>query len=675
MHIKALTHIMSVITTTNMNTTSIFDSVIPESIKTIDQYLSENVDVFGGQTDQLDELIEELDPSYLSTKPSELIFEELTSSEQYSADRMVGSGRDFYMDSFISKHPTAQRAFANSYESGEKKGRIRVPIEFAPQGHEPNPTVVSHLRNNGYSTDSNSYAKGLASKEILVGNPERGIPFQKRVVQKRIGAVLKETGAHPDTVRSYENDPIRKSASENQYDMIITHRAHDIYGGSTGRGWTSCANMRRGEKGYGGPASKKMKDEINNHTHMVYLVPRGGDVDKQAIGRVSFKHHTSLSSNHQTIFPENAVYGDAPHGFREAAAAKMEELFPHSKREVYVKNSNVYNDNGKMFHFPDNEAEPATVDAAWKHLKGLGKSLDMKDHHFGKLKALVVPGQKYASTELNRLSKTLQGANDVISQGNFHHSVDAINDVSYEIPQSQHHAATGIGSPEAQHNHTMMLINKAASQFDPKNPDHLKLASNIGGRPFGNHIQGELRGAIKRHALSGSCVTADDVCDKIRIHDAFGEYKTTKINIDEKHKLGAYPLKKVAETLASRNELTSDNFQRAYHSLSSMHRGGGNLYDHVVKLENQNVPGASALVNSVASGLSDRLKEGIRGEYSVAQAFHYTKPENRARLADAMGISDHKAFLRPHLKAIKAFDKEIEERQKQRELEQQANPE
>jgi hypothetical protein len=69
---------------------------------------------------------------------------------------------------------------------------------------DADPDVVEHLNNHGW--DVKDYQKGIAHKTIQVGNPDRGIPMREKVVEKKIGSILDETGATPEIKKSFIND-------------------------------------------------------------------------------------------------------------------------------------------------------------------------------------------------------------------------------------------------------------------------------------------------------------------------------------------------------------------------------------------------------------------------------------------------------------------------------------
>jgi hypothetical protein len=125
-----------------------------------------------------------------------VITEELTDKEKYDADKMerAAYGRSAYLSAFLSKHPAAQQAF---YSSSEKNRRVRIPVTIK-NSYEPHPDVAPHLSSHGWSVDKDSYSNGMATKSIQsFGDPEKGIPAGVKLVQKKIGSILNDTGAHP----------------------------------------------------------------------------------------------------------------------------------------------------------------------------------------------------------------------------------------------------------------------------------------------------------------------------------------------------------------------------------------------------------------------------------------------------------------------------------------------
>lgn len=642
-------------------------------VSSIEALLLERIKTFHGIDDDITLFIESIEVPF-EEPTAQLIFEELTDSEQYDADRMKGSGHSYYSDVFLSKHPKAKEAFDRARSDGERSGRIRIPVDIHPDNIKPSERVTSHLSLHGYSTTPEMYSKGLAHKEVVVGDPERGIPFQKKLVQKRIGAVLKETGASQEITDHYANDPVRQSATNHQYDIIFSNNNRDLYGMSTGRSWVSCGTMRKNCETFNGngPAAKKMKDEINNHTHVAYLVPRGGDVDKEAIGRLLFKHHTSIESGHETLFPESHVYGSPPANFAKIADSVVSSLYTR-KPELYAKNSNVYNDDGKQFRFPEGRVSPEHVDSMYAHVKSNVKKSDTrKKYYLGQVMSSVVAGEKYKSTDLNRLSKQLKLVSEHNNEGNFIGAAKAISDIHDSVDKDMHHGLS-FGTSNSQ---LPDLISSTAKLFDAKNPEHLKYISGIQYSESGQ-IRHDLRSEVVRNVTAKEVRTPEEFADAAALHSAFSMTSaSTPIKIASDHKFGSNAIEKTSRLLGERGILTMDNFHRVYSSLRNHNRARGNFYDHAVRLERSDVPGASELIGEIGKKFREQINDrySSRGEESAAGALHYSKPETRERLADAIGIADHKEFVKPYVNTFRERDRKLKELMAQAEENKKANP-
>lgn len=398
--------------------------------------------------------------------------EELTPNEKAKADRMRESGRDYYLEDFHSSHPEAQKVFQE--QRGDKPFSARIPIELTESSGAPHTKVTDFLSSKGHVVPHEMYRKGLIPVHTRVGNPEQGIPYREKVVDTRISKVLEQHNAPEDVVKAYTNDPFRKGAKSTQYDAILTAHHHDIVGASTGRGWLSCANIRKGvgEKFDGnGPAAKKMEGEVNNMTHHIYLVPRGGNVDTDAVARASYKLHTGVSTNHKTLIPDNKVYGDAPADFLPKANEIVGKLFHKHDDEIYKKHDDVYSDNGKPFHIPA-IVKPEAVDAAFKTV-----SKDKDEFKKARVIGLVNPDHKYKSTILNTAAKSFRGIREAGNSGNFPLVAKSVYDAHYDAPEKTHYHFA-YDNP-----HTKDIIHNAVtSTFDYKNPDHVSALTYLSGR-------------------------------------------------------------------------------------------------------------------------------------------------------------------------------------------------
>lgn len=274
-------------------------------------------------------------------------------------------------DVFLAQHPVAEKMFA---KGGEKRDwQIRYPVKFSSAGNlQPDSKVVTFLRRElKCRVDLEDYTKGVCRRKTMVGDVSRGIPMKEKEIVISIGKLLDREEAPDNIKKAYMNDPFRKSSGTVDYDIIITGHPIDIYGGSTGRGWTSCMDV--GDKTFKDDdnehherlvgttktpqpshhydtenAANFIKKDINHQHHMAYLVPRGGDIDHDAIARTSYKLHMSLTGgNKTTLLPENTVYGDPPEGFLKKANEIMEELF-EVEEGIFSITTEAYCDSSRL---------------------------------------------------------------------------------------------------------------------------------------------------------------------------------------------------------------------------------------------------------------------------------------------------------------------------------------
>jgi hypothetical protein len=199
------------------------------------------------------------------------------------------------------------------------------------------------------------YKKGL----IVIGKKFKnadGIETIKPVTFS-IGKLLRMNGASPDLIHRFTVDPFRSGKGES-FDIIVTGHPIDIYGASTGRGWTSCANLKdktdeieQGDEDHGDEygyepdyAAAHIGHDIHQHVHIAYLVPSGGDIDHDAVARVTFKPHAKMGGIKTTLISENRVYGNPPAGFLQKANEIVGSMFK-IESGFYVQHKDTYVDD------------------------------------------------------------------------------------------------------------------------------------------------------------------------------------------------------------------------------------------------------------------------------------------------------------------------------------------
>lgn len=275
---------------------------------------------------------------------SELLWEELTKEQKDKVDEW-GDG-------------SAARTIS-SHVFPKDQDRIEIPLEMEQPPAVPHPDVQKHLEDNGYNISD--YRGGFAT--------------DKYGRSTSIGKILNKTKASPEITNAFMNDPQRAASSVAQPKIIISRHPHDVAGMSTDRGWRSCMEMKGPNTG-GGINQRFLQHDIQNGTHVAYLVrPEDNDI-KKPMARIALKPFhadsdlTGFDVDHTILRPESRVYGIGAKGddddnsasgvdsaivssFKNTVKKWTNQNFP-MKDDVstYEKNDKVYNDDGKSTIVP-----------------------------------------------------------------------------------------------------------------------------------------------------------------------------------------------------------------------------------------------------------------------------------------------------------------------------------
>lgn len=576
----------------------------------------------------------------LNKKPSYL-GEELTPTHQRGADRMVDNGHSHYQSKFLIDHAAPDTYNKFQYDPHTSKKVIRIPVTLNQDKADPSHTVHNFLKEKGYNIkDTESYRAGLAHKEIVTGNPDKGIPYRSKQQPYKIGSLLQKHDAPDSVVHAYTHDPVRASGKNNDFDIVLSNHPHDVYGMSTGRGWTSCASLDSP-----GPAAKHMSDEINNHTHVAYLVPRGGNHDTDAVARLAFKHHTALSAEvehgpsigttsykpkHQTLVSEGTVYGQAPTDFRTVAEHEVRKLFP-MKNDIYVKNPHVYNDNGKQLHVQEgNKVSSEQLDTAWKQIPKESK------HHLYQHVGLE---GKFKSKNLRDVQTALKTIT-AEPTGNFVDDIDRVTHATYGLDSDQKYNGIDRNANITQdmlHHH----MQKVMSGFDINNSEHnqsLRIISH--DHPLRHKLYAGLSNTIK------PVRTPEEFENVNKIHKVLGNRSAESIDLAPDHQLGGDPFK----TLAKSGVLKDVNdYKKAYYSTYQHSEVKDNWYGHIHRLADENMPNAHLALQDASHELDHIYKrgDGSNGAFSYMSmnpnARHYYS--NQLGHDPAALMEKHKDYL------------------------------
>lgn len=293
------------------------------------------------------------------------ILEELTPRQKKKVDSWSGSNEA----DEISRHVFP-----------EGNDRVYIPLENAPDNPdrttEPDYRVEDHLKKHGYSV--HDYAKGIARKQITVGNPQKGVPFQTKEQHVSIGKVLQSTNAPDHVKHAFANDTNRQGAHiGGDYHVVVSKHPYDVAGASTDRGWTSCMDMNAAGKC--GNHSDQIENDIKYGTHAAYLVHKNDHNIENPVARVMLKPFRSEDSDHTILRPEEKVYGvstrkagDAGNVIKNKAQEDLlhtlhqwtDKNYPAKPAEVYRKHHGVYDDDMKTLHYDKSQK---SLDAISKH--------------------------------------------------------------------------------------------------------------------------------------------------------------------------------------------------------------------------------------------------------------------------------------------------------------------
>lgn len=287
------------------------------------------------------------------------------------------------------------------------------------------------------------YKKGL----IVIGKKFKNADGVETIkpVTFSIGKLLRMNGASPDLIHRFTVDPFRSGKGEN-FDIIVTGHPIDIYGASTGRGWTSCANLKdkageieQGDDDHGDKygfepemAAAHIGHDIHQHVHIAYLVPSGGDVDHDAIARVTFKPHTKMGGIKTTLISENRVYGNPPNGFLQKANEIVGSMFK-IESGFYVQHKDTYVDDEPLKAIGDIKVDGEML----KDLSSEYNELDDDDRKEEFIKRVVgyieALNQHDLEFSLNQITSRFQNALDTLEDDTNFDDEEEVSRFFYEL--------------------------------------------------------------------------------------------------------------------------------------------------------------------------------------------------------------------------------------------------
>lgn len=145
----------------------------------------------------------------------------------------------------------------------------------------------------------------------------------------------------------FENDPNR--VKQNEFFVVISGNVHDLASMSTGRGWTSCMNLKDGVQ------KKDVYCEVANGGFVAYLI-RANDKDiEKPIARIHIRRFDNKKGSHIAV-PEESIYGTEVPGFMEVVKKWLMEKQGNVNPGNYTRRGGSYSDtfgDRKYFISPD----------------------------------------------------------------------------------------------------------------------------------------------------------------------------------------------------------------------------------------------------------------------------------------------------------------------------------
>ena len=167
---------------------------------------------------------------------------------------------------------------------------------------EPDDEVVEFLDKKGYEIVD--YDKGLAKQK----NGNREI---------KIGKLLKD---EPELIHIFETRKEQADKTTENMQVVFTYKPEDIALMSTGRRWTSCANL----KGMG-PAAQQIPNKLKFGGMVAYLIDKKDKDIKEPYSRISIRRFVSEDDGSFGLIPETTCYGDISSEFTETVTRITKE--------------------------------------------------------------------------------------------------------------------------------------------------------------------------------------------------------------------------------------------------------------------------------------------------------------------------------------------------------------
>jgi hypothetical protein len=223
----------------------------------------------------------------------------------------------------------------------------------SPEGYEIADFRAGFAKPFGQSKNVYKIMKILA---LIQAQSELAIQNRQDVSQtKRQQELEMDRRYYTSLIQRFQNSPFRVKTAQLQ--VAISNNPHDIASMSTGRGWTSCMNLKSGDR------ASDVYCEVERGGFVAYLIrPEDQDI-RSPLARIHIRRFDNRKGQSIAV-PEDAIYGSPVPGFKEVVQdwvrSKQGSITPGQYLRRGGKYSDTFGDRKTLFP-PDAKDHVSTV--------------------------------------------------------------------------------------------------------------------------------------------------------------------------------------------------------------------------------------------------------------------------------------------------------------------------
>ena len=254
----------------------------------------------------------------------------------------------------LMKIPRDKNLYDNIFNG---KDRVTIPFEGKITGEISKGQdyfdllydINDKLMDNGYELSTPDTDRFGTGKENYIN----GICYKNGSKNpQKIGKVLNKIA--PELLQKFNNDTVRQNAklTEKDLQIVISRHPYDIGGMSTGRGWTSCMNLK------GGQNKHYVEKDVKEGSCVAYLVKKSDKNIEHPISRILLKPYFDKEEGPDgkvALFPAEKIYGADVSGFKEAIDDFLKEKQNLDSNTIFIKNPKTYDDDDSKVKFANSK--------------------------------------------------------------------------------------------------------------------------------------------------------------------------------------------------------------------------------------------------------------------------------------------------------------------------------